>query len=83
MGLGKKGKLIKTNYLRTSQTGRQVSGPKIPKKKYEKQKSFKKKPGYTIQPASNTFRSIQSKSSKNSSKNKNQQDQDHGQYSIT
>ena len=59
MGLGKKGKLIKTNYLRTSQTGRQVSGPKIPKKKYEKQKSFKKKPGYTIQPASNIFRSIQ------------------------
>ena len=51
MGLGKKGKLIKTNYIRTSQTGRQVSGPK--------KTNFKKKPGYTIQPASNIFRSIQ------------------------
>ena len=51
MGLGKKGKLIKTNYIRTSQTGRQVSGPK--------KTNFKKKPSYTIQPASNIFRSIQ------------------------
>lgn len=51
MGLGKKDKLIKTNYIRTSQTGRQVSGPK--------KTNFKKKPSYTIQPASNIFRSIQ------------------------
>ena len=33
MGLGKKGKLMKTTFIKKSQTGKQVSGPRRPKPK--------------------------------------------------